>query len=162
VFNWILGQINYDILLLINRILQVNFLAQFPTFPFILRRSSSKPESTPPQSYLSSENNSESAYTNSESSNYKVGENNCKENPNFTFTGSINLFFKPLVTQSSPRSPLRLIPSIDTIFNTPVSYITFAKAPIIPIAGPSIPIIKQHLSAEFFLPPPKRVNQLTL
>ena len=162
VFNWILRQTNYNILVRINRILQADFLAQFPSFPFILRRSSSEPASTPPQSYPSSENDSESVYTESEGSDCEVGEDDCKEDPDFTFTGSINLSFEPPVTRSSPRSPLRLIPSTDTVLDIPVSYTTFAEAPTTPVVGPSTPAIKRHLSAEFSLPPPKRVNHLTL
>ena len=53
----------------------------------------------PPWSYLNLENDSESVYTNYlKSSDCKVGENNSKENPDFTFIKFIKFSFKLLVT----------------------------------------------------------------
>lgn len=154
-FNWILGQTNYDITLLISRILQADFLAQFPSFPFVLRRSSSKPESTPPRSYPSSEDDCKSVYTERESSKPEVEQDDYEKDPNYTFTGTINLSFKPPVTQSSPRSPLRLIPFEDTFLNIPVSYTT-------PTGAPTTPVVKRRLLQELSLPPLKRANQSAL
>jgi hypothetical protein len=97
-------------------------------------------------------------YTKLESSKEEVEEDNCKKDPNFTFARLINFSFMPLVTRSSPRSPLQLIPLGGTLLNIPASYITSTKAPPTPIVGPSTPIIKRRLSIEFSLLPPRGVN----
>ena len=97
-------------------------------------------------------------YTKRESSKPEEEQDDCEKDPNYTFTGTINLSFEPPVTRSSPRLPLRLISFKDTLFNIPASYITSTGAPTTPIVGSSTPAIKRRLLQDLSLLYPKRAN----